>query len=1117
MQTKARFSDYIAQHYPTAEDLLTAFFDDAVATAAEVGVLLKNAPELDGKRRNLPDQKGERGKGFCKASIKTDKDGAFPALTFGRYGHETANTTWNPRDLAFKRFISERGNLAPSTAEQKDDAAKRRAAAAAAADAAQRRQAIQEVERQAATARMAARLWAAAAPVKAHPYLTRKGVAGGLLRVDSDGLLLVPMYDVAGQLWNLQRIDATGEKRFLSGRTKGTFYRIDGDAGRVILCEGFATGSTIHQATGATVLVCFSAGNLRTVAAELVRIDGVAYEVAADHDANGTGQDAAQATGMPWIVPPTVGHDWNDHAAAHGIASVREAFAPDFDLAALDSVQPAPELKGREDQWMTAMGKATTPLVASAWAWKIMRRLFPTVPARFDMDGLLALLAAHEPACGYAPGFMAAARERMARRIYMRRREAMRAVSFSSDAVARHTYVQCIALPQLAPEDYEGVILVRAPKGSGKTESIMQPFAEWAGKHGGFVAVVHRVSLVQELARKLNCALYTDVTKRFARDNAVPALATCLPSIVRSAHKGIIEQCDFLAVDEIAQTLAFIESETACKSEGVTNAGVYAALREMVRRARCIIGADAGLNDQVIRFLESCRPGERFRIFDMADREQGMRAQYVWGDAGLSAALGEMQACLRDGQNIWVSCDTRRFAEAAAKCLAASTDRPILCITKAKTAERERFMADPQAVSREYAAVIHSPAISSGISIKHDHFSRGFLFYSGYTIAPDEATQMMRRVRPLKDWTVALTVSRLSATTEADAILMGMERASEMAGSPKRATEFDSFIASIRAHQDRARIDGAAGLLWQLESERYTVTRADAVLDVETLEGYKLARRELREADRAAILAAPDLTEDEAHALRRQQAQTPEDEAALDRYTIARGLGIRTVDETALDVWTNIGPKSLDRFASALLGYSGKTDAAENEHLSQRAPHRARAAAYARLFAGIDVRPGMEITNELAELLMDRIDADRFALAWLGIVPATWGAILTDKKGNALPFKRPAYPIREAGELFRRLGIVTVCSKSNGTRTYRMPPDFELVSTWATRRIQGTCHDISKAIQPMCPVLDDWLAARENLFQTTPADAQAVRRILSMGSSGRAWMRVQAIEKQHAA
>jgi putative DNA primase/helicase len=953
--------------------------------------------------------------------------------------------------------------------------------------------------------------------------------------------LLVPLCDINGNLRSLQAIfkddkNPLGRDRtYLAGGEKEGHFLAIGEPVTVndkpvyVICEGFATGISLHHATGHAVIVAFDASNLLPVAKTIrKRFEDATLVIAGDNDQWKTpgrnpglaaANAAAEAIGGVLAYPdfpaslgkvnaenklsgPT---DFDDamRVAGWGSDAVRKlindaiaeaAFVASEVASAIDRVRrsvkdvcsavdvtiPAKafpldgldvvELKGREGQWLSKLAKCEDQDVATATAWTIMRRLFASVPARFDLVALRALIENYAPQCGFPRGFLAAAQERLRRRLWMRQKQAVSCVSLSDEVKKRHDYQACDALPVLSASDYHGVILVRAPKGSGKTESIMKPYSHWAGKRGGFVAIVHRVSLVQELARNLDCVLYTDVTRQFAQENVVPALATCLPSIVRSAHRGIIEHCDFLAVDEISQTLAFIESETACKSEGVTNAGVYACLQEMVRRARCIIGADAGLNDEVIRFLELCRPGERFRIYDIADRDQGLRAQYVWGEAGLSDALGEMQARLRAGENIWVACDTRRFAEAVAAYLAQGSDRPILCITKAKTPARDRFMADPQSVSLEYAAVIHSPAISSGISIKHDHFSHGFLFYSGYTIAPDEASQMMRRVRPLKDWTIALSVSRLSATAHADAILLGMEGAADIAGNGKPTTEFDKFIASIRAHQNRARIDGAAGLLWQLEAERYAVTRADAGLDVETLEAYKLARRELRETERKAILDAPDLTDIEAQALRRQGSHAPEDEAALDRYTIARGLGIRSVDEAALDVWTKIGPKALDRFASAFLAYSGKADSAETEHLSQRAPHKSRLVAYARLFANIDVRPGMPITQELSELLMSRIETDRFALAWLDIVSPTWGALLIDSKGNVLPFRRPTYAQREIGELFRRMGIATNCRKSDGRRFYRLEDDFELVSEWATQRIQGTCHYISKAIQPMCPV-----------------------------------------------
>jgi putative DNA primase/helicase len=1108
---KSKFAAWIAERFPTPHDAMAAYFDDMHAAAASIGAQLEAIPELDGGSHYLPNLNGKNEKRhYYRASIETDKDGtAWPCVTFGTF--KSAGTVyWKPRDLAFQDWKATKDATAPADTSEarRNEYAQRTAALQADADA---KRAANETLKQAgqvAAAEAARAVWAAAIPCAGHAYLVAKGVQAFGLRVaagdhrarlwsEKDGTwqdvltarrgeLLVPMVDADGMLWNVQRINGESGKRFLmGGRTKGTFHRIDGTA-PAWLVEGYATGATVRAATGAAVVVAFSANQLKEVAAILPDL----HAVAADNDA--AGRKGAEDTGLPFHMPPSEA-DWNDHAARHGLESVAECLS----LSAVPMAAPAPasapqcidlaslqpvELKGREDQWFSVLAKATDHDTATATAWTIMRRLFPAVPARFDLGTMASLIQANAPACGFQPGFLRAAIERLDRRLFMRRKQAIASVSVTPEAASRHDYQRCAALPQLASDDYQGVILVRAPKASGKTKTILKPFADWASQHGRFVAVVHRVSLVRELARVLGCRMYTDVVKADAW--GVAEFATCLPSIVRSAHQEIISRCDFLAIDEIAQTLAFIESETACKSEGVSNAGVYEALRGMVRNARCIIGADAGLNDQVIEFLESCRPGERFRIFDMADKAQGLSAAIGWGDAGMAAALGEMQTRIRDGQNIWVSCDTRRMAEAVAAWMRQTTDRPILCITKAKTAERELFLADAATVSREYAAVVHSPAISSGISIEHDHFSHGFLLFSGATIAPADASQMLRRCRQLRTWTLALSANKRRGMTDPDAMLLAMEAAAQMGGNAKRATGFDAFIAAIRAEQEQARADGSAGLLWQLENERFKISRISDAPDMEAMEGCKLARRELREAERLAILSAPDLSDADAMALRRKSAQTAEEEAALLRYQVAQGLGIKSVDADALDVWETIGPKSLDRFASALMGYTGRDDE-EAEHLSQRAPHKARAAAYARLFAGIDLQPGIEITDTLAATLMDRIETDRFALAWLGMVSASWGTILIDKAGAVLPFKRPAYPRREAGELFRRLGMTIRSRKSNSGYFYYLPADFDVLREWSSRRIkQGRWPLYSKEIQAIYPVFgaskDDafWLGIR---------------------------------------
>lgn len=156
----------------------------------------------------------------------------------------------------------------------------------------------------------AARLWSGAEPAGAHAYLAQKGVQAHGIR-QRGGLLLVPMMDAEGALWNLQKIDGNGQKRFLPGRKRGLFYGIRG-RNVMAICEGFATAASLHEATGWHVVCAFDAGNLLPVAEALAGRCPII--IAADHDEAGLshGQKAADAIGARLMVPQTPGADWND-------------------------------------------------------------------------------------------------------------------------------------------------------------------------------------------------------------------------------------------------------------------------------------------------------------------------------------------------------------------------------------------------------------------------------------------------------------------------------------------------------------------------------------------------------------------------------------------------------------------------------------------------------------------------------------------------------------------------------------------------------------------------------------------------------------------------------------
>lgn len=123
-----------------------------------------------------------------------------------------------------------------------------------------------------------------------HPYLKRKGIVSHGLRSARwpvrnkegevfrhiDDTLIVPIMDKGGKIVSLQGIFPAVDAAFgrdkdflLGGKKRGCFFMIGRPpppGGNVAFCEGYATGETIHQATGWCVIVCWDAYNVPTVA-----------------------------------------------------------------------------------------------------------------------------------------------------------------------------------------------------------------------------------------------------------------------------------------------------------------------------------------------------------------------------------------------------------------------------------------------------------------------------------------------------------------------------------------------------------------------------------------------------------------------------------------------------------------------------------------------------------------------------------------------------------------------------------------------------------------------------------------------------------------------------------
>nr|ELR8799876.1 toprim domain-containing protein [Salmonella enterica] len=195
-----------------------------------------------------------------------------------------------------------------------------------------------------AAAGLAVKLMEKTRTASGNAYLTRKGFPGHecvMLTATHKtggvtfraGDMVVPLYDDAGALVNVQLINSDGLKRTLKGgAVKGASHTIEGkkQAGkRLWIAEGYATALTVHHLTGETVMVALSSVNLLSLAS-LARQKHPACQIvlAADRDLNGDGQNkaAAAAEACEGIValPPVFG-DWNDAFIEKGEEATRKA------------------------------------------------------------------------------------------------------------------------------------------------------------------------------------------------------------------------------------------------------------------------------------------------------------------------------------------------------------------------------------------------------------------------------------------------------------------------------------------------------------------------------------------------------------------------------------------------------------------------------------------------------------------------------------------------------------------------------------------------------------------------------------------------------------------------
>lgn len=786
------------------------------------------------------------------------------------------------------------------------------------------------------------------------PYLQAKGISAIASRFkmqrmrDSHGVFCaVPLFNIAGGFVGVQRL-------YADKKLQGTGVKMDGvhcilgdleTADRRYAAEGFATGATVFLAeleagNNVAVVITFNVDNLGKVL-RLYKKHCPAWRFhnAADNDQWTAAGNAGLLAALeihrehqhPGIVPnfeqlgeealagfkaarkgPT---DWNDYAAHFGLEAAAKA------LRARDSVYRAEKdwfpyclqrmgvaglgVKKHADKAIAA-GMLLVPIKYSTP--EVMRMVMASIPTgveinRFEIRRFALWLAKQklqqaQNLRGFSPETLAKAN------VQHLRIEGVRAA---------HGGIELPAHLADLVDSLEGVVIVRAPMGAGKTERLIAPLMQAAPK-AAYIA--HRISLLDDAAARLNIQHYQQARAEFMAD--ISHLACCVNSLTNAkfyndGERSWFTTIDTLCIDEASQVISHTASGPV---DGRVR--VMDALLEAVAVARRVLLCDADANDRVVEFCEMARPGQTITILEIEGKAEHIRVDHSDDETVWQVALDWICA----GKRVLVANDSAESAKKMAvlveERIAAGEAKPVRMLLVHADSKSDpdvtAFLMNPNAEAVKYDVLIYSPAISSGVSMTTPHFEHHVGLFSGNSVGPSDAIQMLRRDRTARHYLVGIGHSTSQRQTDPAALYRGIHGLDELTFEyqedadevrfVRKKTAFDQiWLGSVTA-ENRARNDFANNLLLMLIADGYQVERAN-LDDPETTKASRKNRAHAGELvfdKRMQLIESVD-TPDEATFVRlnRQEVRSEAESAQVDRFHMEHQLGVEqfTPDDVA--------------------------------------------------------------------------------------------------------------------------------------------------------------------------------------------------------------------------
>ena len=846
---------------------------------------------------------------------------------------------------------------------------------------------------------------------------------------------------------------------------------------------GLADAVSVYLATETPVVCVVGEANAPKVSRSILdAFPHVRLTVALDNDYAGI--QACTRAELPWSIPTELGNDWSDVRQKQGLEALSQQIqsvqtpVQRFNIADLDSK----EITYNYEKSLQALKKQPSDLELANYALGVAYRFIGTTPVIRDERTIVKDLVEHgvrlhaDTASQILQSLMFINKKR--------KDNALKPITIAPALLKKHEYQVISSLKEI--RCFSGHTVVKAPMGTGKTQIIGKPFAERAREQcDTFLALCHRQTLTRELTNRLGTEHYQDIPVESA--STVSNLSSCINSLIKEKVSPLAAKTDSVFIDEITQVMRAVADR---KSMMESPKEVWGSLWDVIERAENGVYCDADMNTRTVRFLEEIRPDEKLKIYEIKHPEDnGMTVNLVSGSTPKITVIGRLINALRRGERCILATDSKKQVPIILEAVAREIpDLPALGINADTSGNKEQraFLNNPDQEAAKYRLIVHSPSISSGVSIEQTTFDSGFgLFYGAVT--PSDAIQMMRRARTVRHWDVGLmpAVGR-GMRTSAATIIRGVEQATQ-----GTVSEFDWFVAEHEAQDNASRDDFAAGVYWQLEHQGFSVS-VDAGYDDKALaEFLAQVSEDLETVRMKRILSAPVINAFEYERLKRDSDRTEDQVYQCLKFRVGQDLGLSDITEADVEFWDNgRGARRLSRYLLATR-LTGDVDKEERSLILRRnegviSEHlRAILGAVSEgakccTFGGTSIEntpkvQHLTLSAESTKQAIDYICQNAFSLVELSLVPSSilrethTGSTSVVRPKNTIRFMRQVFErigIRLSGKVVRKDGLASSDNKTNLVRAYTPKPESVKVMEYYAEKLcpQKNNQDVYRKI-----------------------------------------------------